>query len=409
MNTNPIQNKITGDQLYVGMFFVFYIVYAINYHYPQTAFLSHVVALAFLLVNLPALVLYVAPRFLTVGGLTLTLVFICELIFLPLIDVGYQLYIVVMYFSISSAYRDKCISYNALFIITSYCVLLVPIWQLLGLSEGANKLTLIPSAETEFIINFGAPGQTMHMAAFLVGLLMLFQIIRIRHGQHHFISLLITGYLLFFTLSRSIWLAFLCAAIYVVITAKSQKYFFLKSIIILVLGLLTIYGSQILVDIFDLKNITLLRTSSENVSSGRSFLWAWHLDVFSNNLLGVGRQYFDQFERGGLLGDVLISAMTESYFTFVLASYGVFGFLNLFFYWHVFRNVISSRDLIKSAIVVFAIIAAAGSSFVTVPYSISFFMIIPLLAAKLELGLSHYHVKRISQATLCRFVCNKKA
>lgn len=214
-----------------------------------------------------------------------------------------------------------------------------------GHFEGTgNTLCYIPSPATGFRINVIAWGNTIHGTALLglcIGLVSAYQIFFCdRKEKKHYLFLLLALYFVIFAGSRSTYIS----AIYLLLTILIYKYYPKEYLLYAVLFafIVSTFMSESLAknlnsssnnDVYN----SLLKTDNINkkygVTSGRSWLWTYHINKFiKSNGYGVGKNGFQLTLRKKTDTGEIAHAASESPSTELLARYGFLGIcLNLFF------------------------------------------------------------------------------
>lgn len=164
-----------------------------------------------------------------------------------------------------------------------------------------------------------------------------------REGSYKYlIYLLISGYLVVFSGSRSS-----LAAILVVVVIFSSKYFqkLITNSYLFSLGFIIFSMSSLYISSFVLSGVAysggfiadLLKLSSGDITAGRFLTWSYHLDLFFDNyILGVPASLVQEPS----YFDPKLAASNESYYTRILARYGIFSIL--FYSTFVFLGLYSS-------------------------------------------------------------------
>jgi hypothetical protein len=376
-----------GDKIYLTIYFIFYIVLAITFYNYEYIRIQHLVLLPFILLYIFKQFIKLIKNKINVNYISILIltILILEFIILKFRDAAYQLYFLTSFLAVYNYFKDKTINISTIKKIVIISILLVPILRIMGFEEGQNILTLVPTKDNHWIINFGAPGQTLHLAAYLSGLFFISEFYRFKLGAKNYFILIVAIYLLIFTISRSVWLATSASIIYIFYFRKAHSYEKLFPILILVFFITIIYSSPFIIDLIPLLRNEFMRTQADDISAGREFLWKWHYQLFTENIFGHGREYLDQFSKGDVVNGKVIPAWSESYFTYNFAEIGIFAFANIFYYFYVVMIMVKKRNPFKISIALFAVLTTVGSSLVAGPYSIIWFLTIPLLAANIKI------------------------
>ena len=169
-------------------------------------------------------------------------------------------------------------------------------------------------------------------------------------------------YFVFFSTSRSAMLALLASILMLIVNRNGLKkiwtwiIFLGFNISVFFFELLQNY-TRYMMDIPILSDyIKVDNIESYGITSGRAWLWAYHIDVFLNNpFVGGGREYAD-FKVGDLIEwGVVANAGTESPFTGMLACNGVIGIIQIIFLVYLFAKSVSVRN-VMGAVIMFSCI-----------------------------------------------------
>jgi|GEM_PF-6289630 len=279
------------------------------------------------------------------------------------------------------------------------------LWAAFGLREADpgvpfNKLTLIPVAENGYIINIGMPGSTKHFTATLAGMLLLWGIHRFLEGGAKPLHIAITGwaaYLTIFSASRAVYLGVAFALAAMILNRRKPR--MLASMLLLGVGVWACYGLPLVVGavrpVLPGTIGVLLKTVEDNpdVTAGRAWLWDYHLRVFSENLLGGGRAALVDLQTDVALG--LARGSSESFFTGLLAIYGLAAIAFFLVYIAGYVKALLNRDVEVAGLMMFVIITTATSSLFSDVYGPFSAVMLALVASRwnrheLRLGRKRY-------------------
>jgi hypothetical protein len=299
-----------------------------------------------------------------------------------------------------------CVSYLILFhrtLVRAHIIMWVAmitlvlfvLWTTLGLDAADpgvsfNRLTLVPSAENGFIVNIGPPGSTKHFTATLGGMLFVWSIQRYVGDESLsrpwvLVTLLWAAYLLIFSGSRAAYLGILFATLVILLNKKQVRA--VASLGLLGIGVAASYYGVMLFEIEWLSRMpwivrVLMKATDDNpdFGAGRVWLWSYHVERFLADPFGSGRSFIDQLGVDAAAG--LVPASSESWFTALLAIYGV-GALHFFVaYLAVFMRALRNRDTEMLAVSMFVIITTATSSFFAQPYGPWSVVVLALVASR---------------------------
>ena len=116
------------------------------------------------------------------------------------------------------------------------------------------------------------------------------------------------------------------------------------------------------------------------VTSGRSWLWTYHLMVFFSNIpFGGGRESVDFFVGDwiGALGEEA-HAGSESFYTGILACYGLIGVILIILHISLFLRAIKAKNVIGACIIfacIYATVTGVGLVSLYDEYSIMLFLL----------------------------------
>lgn len=266
------------------------------------------------------------------------------------------------------------------------------VWISLGLGAADpgvpfNRLTLVPLAENQFIINIGPPGSTKHFTATLAGMLLLWSVRRCLTTRFRPRDLAIcawAAYLTLFSASRAV----LLGVGFGIATMLANWYRPRRttSLALLILGLLSVYALPSLLSArgFELpgKLGVALKLAADNpdLTAGRAWLWEYHLGIFSQNPLGGGRAALRDLDQDAELG--LAPAASESFFTGLLAVYGLGAIPFFLAYLAGFMRAVRNEDSEITSLMSFVIVTTAGSSLFGNVYTPFSPVVLALVAAR---------------------------
>lgn len=173
------------------------------------------------------------------------------------------------------------------------------------------------------------------------------------------ICLLFGGYLIFFSSSRSAILSVLASIILLFVNLNGLKkwrtwiLFWLFNLSTYFLEILTAYSDYIrkyplVSELVHVDNFE----KSYGVTSGRSWLWGYHIDTFLKHpIFGGGRKYVD-FSVNDYIPDlgIIAKAGSESPFTGMLASNGLIGVLQIAFVVYLFHKAVKAKNVMGTVI-----------------------------------------------------------
>jgi hypothetical protein len=312
-------------------------------------------------------------------------------------DAAWYLYLAFSYMAIWKAFESKYLDFRIFDKIIFVCAILCVAWiglgfaaarvQEVGLSSG-NTLAFIPTGENEWRINIGPPGSTIHFIATLAGMAVIISFYRVLvlRQPANFLALIIYGYLLVFSGARSVGLGVVCGVLIIGIGRFKLRflphicYFFVS------VGLIVVYGADLVAMLLpqtDELGGNLLKSGNADITSGRLWLWGYHLSLFKANIFGAGSDSLRGLVVGELASDgEVVGAVAESFYTYLLAVYGIFAIPIFALHLRVLHGVAKAGDILKSAVLVMAIISTAASSIFGGAYGAAIALLIPFLAVK---------------------------
>ena len=331
------------------------------------------------------------------------LALILQIVFVPLSDIFRMAYLLIMYWAFWSLFRDKQINADAflywLIIGGSISLLLTSLGVAPTDDVSHSPVRLIPVADDGWRVNFGPPGSNVHFTAIVSGLgfiLTLHAVLAFGINVKRLLMLILMTYFCVFAGSRAVYIAIFSATVVMaysyLFTGKQRvrrSGFLAISCFMLFVGLLIVYSAQLIAPLLGsslsdgaISNLT--KSDLSDSSAGRIGLWILHLSIFTDNIFGGGGAVLQSLSIGDTLssGDSL-RAKDESYFTYLLAVYGIWSFLIFYLYASVFLHLSRSRDVLKVVLFIFAIISTAASSLFSGAYGMGIWLIVPLLSAKL--------------------------
>ena len=240
-------------------------------------------------------------------------------------------------------------------------------------SDFGFKLVYIPLSENDWKINVIAWDTSIHdtmMLGFFIFIVAFYRIMKCQSKQVRDYLFLILGlYFIVFSGARGGYLSLLAILLlFYVNRNRMRKYIswfilciflsFVYFIDIFVVLINNLVSNPVLRLFLKLDNIN----SSSGITSGRFWLWNYHLDLFlSSNLRGVGKNNIN-FEIGDVTntGEVA-KAVTESPATFMLAAYGLLGVILLILYLYMFNYTLKKNSLFGVMLMGMAITIFCGS------------------------------------------------
>jgi hypothetical protein len=250
----------------------------------------------------------------------------------------------------------------------------------------------IPTPDGRWRVHVGPWGTTYHYTSDLA------QILLVAGASYYLgtkrIRYLVIGligcYLLLFAGSRGAYIAAL--SMMAMYFANRNKRRVLASWLILLSTIVTVYGSELIGEYLPrvegnqvLAALTRLNSSEKSgISAGRSWLWQYHLNVFEQKpLRGAGTDRVS-FRVGDTVNGRIASAGSESFYTQVLASYGMFGFFFMALHLYLFGRCIRHPDIIKLLLCTIAIVNTASNSMLEVLYVPATFFIVAYICFGLD-------------------------
>lgn len=260
-------------------------------------------------------------------------------------------------------------------------------------SELGNPQALFPSSDTSWRINIGPPGSTIHFTAEVGLLLLLIGLAAWLRHRTPATTLLVASalYLIVFAGSRSAYIAALMTGVVMLINRHGVNpratYLTLGTTVAL------LYASESLAIILPrfegvLGALTKLTESNLDVTAGRGWLWAYHVNLFlSAPLTGVGLEAI-RFNVGDLVAnDSVAKASSESVYTRLLAVYGIWGLLVPLIHLYLFKLALASRSVFHIGLATMFILTTVGTS----TYATIYGVFHPFVLASLAAILPRYH------------------
>lgn len=222
---------------------------------------------------------------------------------------------------------------------------------------------------------------SIHFSSVLGGILLLFGLYKLTTKKRSFpdILMIIFGsYLVVFAQSRTTLLAIIISVILGLIFQIKNKVFvfFLSLFFILSIYVFTPIIQQNPALLGGLGNSSFTRTflkidnteRSSGISSGREWLWRYHISLFNQFIwTGAPRNLLD-FKSGDLINGEIATAGSESFFTYVLARYGIWGTSYYIFFLMLLWKSINSGEQEFYLLMIYSIISCAGISLLGNPY-----------------------------------------
>ena len=230
---------------------------------------------------------------------------------------------------------------------------------------------LLPHAENQwraFLIS-------VHFSSVLGSLILVFGIYGISKKESLIInfSMVAAGlYLVIFAKSRTSLLATLISLLLgMLFTRKRQVALFLATL----LSVVSIYFIVPLIQdnpnlISGVANTSFARSfikleateAAYGISSGRQWLWAYHLNLFKKNILTGASRQLTAFEVGDKIEGGRALAGSESFLTYVLARYGIWGISYHIFFLLLLWKSIRSNNKEFYLLMVYSISSCVGIS-----------------------------------------------
>ena len=335
----------------------------------------------------------------------IVVVLVLQTLSIPFEDIIREIYMFSMYWALWMIFKGRKINSDSFFYFALYGGALAVLLELMGINSSNHEnwstpVGVIPLPENGWRVNFGPPGSNSHFTAVISGLgfiLCLHSIIF--HGKN-LRKLLVASLMLYFILfsgSRAVYIGVVAASLVIVFPSLCSKnipipkygsYLF-STYLVLLMGLLSVYSTGFLATFFQ-EHISgelassLTKSHLSDLSAGRIGLWALHISTFIDMPFGGGGSVLRTIELGDSLSDgEVLSASSESFFTYLIAVYGVWGLLAFGFYLFILKELGHSKDYLKSGLLVFALITTAASSLFGGAYGMGIWLIVPLLSAKL--------------------------
>ncbi|MBM9520475.1 hypothetical protein JWG39_11685 [Desulforhopalus vacuolatus] len=124
-----------------------------------------------------------------------------------------------------------------------------------------------------------------------------------------------------------------------------------------------------------LGNRLKISLEDHDVTSGRSWLWNYHLYLFKKNFWSGSSEAELSFLVGDYIDGEKAKAGSESFFTYVLARDGIFSFVTLFFLIWLVWLPIRENNIIAFVIILMGLILTSGLSTLGCTYDIFGFLI----------------------------------
>lgn len=330
-----------------------------------------------------------------------------QLLSVPIFDILRMFYLLIMYMAFWYNFKDEHIKADVFLF-----------WVIIGggLSYLLNIMGVIPPIDIYYSpfriipvpaqgwrVNFGPPGSNVHFTAIIsgLGLILGFHSL-LSHGRNkkRWFMFLLMSYFCIFAGSRAVYLGAFAAIILIAyfhlspykrIAPNKRKDFLIFSWSVLILSLFVVYSAEHIIPIIKslVRNDALISLSKSDLndpSAGRVSLWSLHFSTFMSKPFGGGGDFLRNFNLlyAGDLVNNISRATSESYFTYLIAVYGIWSLLIFYLYALLFSKLCHAGDSLKVGLMVFAIIATAASSLFGGAYGMGTWLIIPLLSAKLE-------------------------
>lgn len=214
----------------------------------------------------------------------------------------------------------------------------------------------VPSISNNFGINIGPPNFTKHFTGDLglVSTLSSYFLYKSRKNKIFIFTGVFSCYLLLFSGSRT---AIVCGiAIILLILVNQAKIRSNLSIIILLVFIIQFYlidyaigyvtplisTDSMIGSLFKLENAS----NQYGITSNRNFLWSYHLDLFLTDPILGSHSDLIRFRVGDILKDgTIATAGSESYYTAMLAQYGILGLTFPFLHLFLFGKALKQRRL----------------------------------------------------------------
>jgi hypothetical protein len=267
------------------------------------------------------------------------------------------------------------------YIIRGYAFLLVLILLIFPYVITSNNYIDIQFLFPSEVNNWKAFVISTHFSSVLGGVLLLFGFFNLfKRGRSisDFVIILLGIYLVVFAQSRTTLLATIFSLALGVFMKNVKKVFLLLLSLSLILSiyLVTPIIQQNTSLLGSLGNSSFTRTflkidnakTSSGISSGREWLWKYHIVLFNQYMwTGAPRSLLD-FKAGDVINGERATAGSESFFTYVLARYGIWGISYYIFFVMLLWKSIKSGEQEYYALVLYSIINCGGISLLGNPY-----------------------------------------
>ena len=226
--------------------------------------------------------------------------------------------------------------------------------------------SLIPSAATHWHVHIGPWGETYHYSSF-VGLVLtvVTGVALLRFKQRKALPLLLIGiYLIVF---GGKFTTYLCLATVVgLYLVNRRRHRITASWLVILVGLIALYGADSVRDFVPTSDnevaSTLLRQYKTDITSGRQWLWNYHLRLFSDYpWTGVGLANM-RFRIGTQIDGHRALASSESYYTQVFAAYGIWGASFILIHIYLVALLLKQRNIVKILCAGLIVIGTASAS-----------------------------------------------
>lgn len=259
---------------------------------------------------------------------------------------------------------------------------------------------LVPDAQSEWRINIGPYGSTFHYTSDLGVVLFAIALVGLHNrGRAYYPLLGLSLYFLVFSGARAGLVTAAAVALLFFVNRRARRPFWTYSI--LLATVVMVYSANSLVEQLPKRDRTtggllpLERTPTGDATSNRSWLWDYHLRLFSENPIeGAGLDAI-RFRHHAIIEGRMAPAGSESYYTGLLASFGITGVSIILMHLYLFARTVRHPDLLKLLFGAILIVETVVNSMFATMYTAVPLFVVAYICAGLDADKMRHKVKRL--------------
>lgn len=292
-------------------------------------------------------------------------------------DGAWYIYLVLSNASMLGVFLKFKPNSNGILFSFALCTLLSFIWIITGNANQladvnqpsmGNTIAFFPLEINEWKVHIGYPGSSIHLTGALASLTLLAYLegLHKKNVSFYFIIFALL-YFVIFSGSRALIFSLGLTILSILISKILKERLKHAWLPLLVMSIFFIYLSPFIGELinafaFPVVMAGLLKIDNPDITSGREWLWGYHLSLFFDRPFGNGSEILREMVVGDSINGETISASSESFFTYILAVYGVFSIPLFLLLPYLFIKLGNIDGINISALVFFAVLATVASS-----------------------------------------------